>query len=434
VKTSRTLTALLALLLLVPVPAPAVAAEWTQLGADAGHSYHQPDEALIGVTSVRSLSRAWRTDVVPPRLEEIPGGPAIRDGIVYVTAFGRVIEGAARTRLYALDLETGAVRWSTKLPGVSRWTPTVEGEVVIVPVEGPDLPLGLYAVDASTGERRWFRRLSCRVCDPRRTETWQVVSADGVAIAAMGGNFVGGRYRPYGRLAAFDATDGARLWKRRMRNPGMPVVVDGAVIVGEESLEMNADERLWALELRSGEERWRRRKGIAWFIALSAAGDEVFAATGPRLLSLSTVDGSTRWKLARGVDLGTPVIGPRSLFIERPDGRDRRFGSSLVALDRSTGAVRWSVPDDALGYSLWTGQLLVNGVLIVGGRYEFGDRPAGRPPTDDGFAISAWGGRVLDRLPRGLSGLEADDVAIADGFLVLVRGTVVTAYTVAPEE
>jgi hypothetical protein len=30
--------------------------------------------------------------------------------------------------------------------------------------------------------------------------------------------------------------------------------------------------------------------------------------------------------------------------------------------------------------------------------------------------------------------LEADDVAIADGFLVLVRGTVVTAYTVAPEE
>jgi outer membrane protein assembly factor BamB len=236
-------------------------------------------------------------------------------------------------------------------------------------------------------------------------------------------------------LAAFDATDGARLWNRRMRNPGMPVVVDGAVIVGEESLEMNADETLWALELRSGEERWRRKKGIAWFIALSAAGEEVFAATGPRLLSLSTVDGSTRWKLTRGVNLNDPpVIGPRSLFISDEQGPRGRFGSTLVALDRSTGAVRWTVPDDAFGYSTWTGQLLANGVLFVGGRYEYGDRLARRPPTDDVFAVAAWGGRILRRLPGGLSGMEADDAAIADGFLVVVRGQVVTAYTVAPEK
>jgi hypothetical protein len=85
----------LALLLAATIPATSAAADWSQLGADAGHSYDQPVETLIGVDSVRSLSRGWRNDVVPPRYEEIPGGPAIRDGVVYaVDAAGGRLEDA----------------------------------------------------------------------------------------------------------------------------------------------------------------------------------------------------------------------------------------------------------------------------------------------------------------------------------------------------
>ena len=405
------------------------AGDWTQLGADAGQTYAQPDETLIDRATVTSLAPVWANAVVAPRYQEIGGGPAVRDGVIYVAGFGRIIDEAWLTRLYALDLDSGAVLWSVRLPGATRWTPAVEGDTVIVALEQPEVPLSLFAVDAVTGERRWVRPLSCRGCSPHRGETWPAIAADGVLVAAMGGAFRGGRYDPYGRIWAFDLLDGSLLWSRVIRSPGLPIIVDGVVIVNEESGSMNADESVFAFELRSGEERWRRSKEIAWVVSLSGADQEVFVATGYRLLSLSTEDGSLRWKRwMRGV-VGAPAVGPRSLFVAGYGSN--RAPSAIAALDRTTGEVRWTRAVDDFGYTmLTTTPPVANGVLFVGGRYEYGDRSTERPPTYDSFAVGAWEGRLIARLPTGLAGMEYFNVAIADGFVVKTEGRLVSAFTV----
>ncbi len=429
-KASRTAIVMAVCALVAGLATPARAGDWPQQGNDGGQSYSQPDDPAIGVDSVASLALAWRNDVVPARFEEISSGAAVADGVVYAAGFGRVVDGTAVSRLYALDLATGAERWSAKLPGLTRWTPSVEDGVVVLAVERPDLALGLYAVDATTGARRWYRPLACADCRPNSTETWPAVVADGVAIAAMGGAFSHGDYGPYGRIWVFDVRDGTQLWTRALRNPSLPVVADGALFVGEESVEMNAEGSLHAYELRTGVERWQRRDRIKWYVDLAAAGHEVFVGTGRTLLSLSTSDGSIgwhRWLRAYGY---APTIGPRSLFITGYGGSS---GQWIASLDRSTGQDRWSRELSDFGFSISGGpRPLVNGVLFVTGRYEYGDRRSRRPPSNDTYAVGAWGGRIIARLPEGLSGLESFRAAVADGYLVITGGTEVRAYTVAP--
>lgn len=409
------------------VMSTATAAEWTQFGHDAGRSFSQPDETSISVDSVGQLARVWRRDLLPPRYEEFAAGAAIRGGVAYVAGFGRTVDGIAVSRLYALDLPDGHVRWSTGLPGYTRWTPTIEGSVVITALETREMALGLYAVDAVTGEPRWFRRLDCRGCRPASTGTSPAVAADGVVIAAAGG--ISGGSHAFGRLWAFDV-GGTLLWTRAIRNPGLPIVVDEAVVVSEDSEQPNADETVIAWELATGERRWRRGEGIAWTVDLSGDGDDVFVATGRRLLSVSATDGSIRWNRGMGAVVGAPIVGPSSLFISGFEAG--RFGSQLAALDRETGDVRWTHDLGDFGYSIGFPTQLANGVLFVGGWYQYGDRSVGRPPTSDGFAVVAWGGRIVARLPAGLEWLDTFDGAIADGLYVRTEGTTIRAYGVPP--
>jgi outer membrane protein assembly factor BamB len=410
------------------MPIPAIASQgpaaWTQLGHDAGMSYHQPDETIVGPRTVRTLTRAWRREVVPPRFEEIGGGPAIADGIVYVAGFGRVVDGEASSRLYALDLATGEERWSSRLPGYTRWTPAIEGGVVIVAIETPDLALGLYAVDATTGEPSWFRPLRCRRCSPDRGDTWPAVASDGVVLAAMGGVFSGG-YHPYGKVWAFDVGDGSERWSRAIRSPGLPIVVDGAAIVSVESVEMNADESILALDLASGEERWRRTRGIGSAVTLAGAGSEVFAGTGSRLLSLDATDGSTRWSRAVGGCCDTLIIGARRLFRV---ARVRNAGG-IVALDRRDGTLVWTRRVSSFGYTDGSPRIVANGLVYVSGRYEYGDRVSIRP-TDATYAVGVARGRTVAKLPRLLRGVEYHSLVIADGYLVKIEGPVAIAFTV----
>ncbi|HEX6844116.1 MAG TPA: PQQ-binding-like beta-propeller repeat protein [Actinomycetota bacterium] len=410
-------------LFLIAGVVPADAGGWTQYGGDAGHTFRAAGETAISVGSVSSLAPAWRT-TVSPRLGEITG-IAAADGTVYVVPIGRALpDDRALTRLYAFDLTTGGLRWSTRLPGWSRWAPTIDGGTVLVTLDGPDLVLGVAAVDAATGARRWIRRLDCTYCSPAHGEMWPVVADDGVAIAAAGGSFVGGHYQAYGQLWAFDVDDGTELWTRETRLPGLAVILDGAAIVNEESVKMNADESILALDLRTGEQRWRRTRRIRWVVFLSGAGTEVFVATGARLMSLSTADGALIWRRQMGTVVGAPTVGGRRLYVTG------YRGSEVAAFDRATGELRWSRPAERFGYNYLSRTFLVNDVLFLAGRHEYGDRPARPIPYDRSWAIRASSGRIVCALPRHLWGMEFYNTAVADGFVLKGSGTRLEAFTV----
>ncbi len=68
--------------------------------------------------------------------------PALADGVIFV--------GSNDGKLYAVDAETGATKWTFAATGRIASSPAVSGGVVYV--ESYDSQL--YAIDAATGRRR----------------------------------------------------------------------------------------------------------------------------------------------------------------------------------------------------------------------------------------------------------------------------------------
>jgi polyvinyl alcohol dehydrogenase (cytochrome) len=122
----------------------------------------------------------------------------------------------------ALDRDTGEVLWAAELTpgglqgGVMASAAVAEG-VVYVASNDSSQDADLIALDADTGDERWRVGVGAHVTGP---VTW----ADGVLYLADDS----------GRIAAYDAAGGARLWSHEVAFPaaGGISVVDGTVYGG----------------------------------------------------------------------------------------------------------------------------------------------------------------------------------------------------------
>jgi eukaryotic-like serine/threonine-protein kinase len=170
----------------------------------------------------RTGKTIWRTRL--PQVALSGGGPAAAGGLVYVRAFS----GAdVKTHfLYAFDLFTGALRWRAPL-GTSRYFSFAVPAVAAGVVYYPSTDGQLYALDTSTGKRRWSVTVGL-------TDASASV-ANGVLYIVTGDR----------ELVAFRASDGRRLWGAYTDPPSLrqpdnsaistPAVVAGSVYVGSRS-------------------------------------------------------------------------------------------------------------------------------------------------------------------------------------------------------
>jgi outer membrane protein assembly factor BamB len=119
-----------------------------------------------------------------------------------------------------------------------------------------------------------------------------------------------------------------------------PLVHDGIVYVGSN------DGNLYAIDARSGVERWRFATGAPVTSSAAWAGGQVYVASRDgRLYCLDAADGRLRWSHRFGAELGaqnywdyllsSPTIVDGRLYIGAGDGH-------LYAFDAASGAVRWS--------------------------------------------------------------------------------------------
>lgn len=422
----------LALALIVAWSSPAGAADWTQYGADQGHTRAQFSEQLIGVDTVLTLERAWSVGLRVPGFEnEFSAGPSIGDGRVFAAQFGawNSATGTARSQVFALSLGTGDVLWTVDVPGVVRWPPAVAGDTVVVALRAPGAPMTLVGLRAADGAQRWSTVVDCPGCPAGQVEVQPPVIAEGVVVATLGDDHRGGGRDPYGFVRTYDAVSGTEIWGREVPGPGMPVVVDGAVVVGHESRRVNRADTIWALELDSGDLRWRRSHGVGRYVSLSAADRTVFATTGAHLMALSTTDGASVWERRTQPVLEWVTVGVRTVFQVRSQPR-----TELVALDSVTGAERWALSARRFGVQGFNTPWLVNQVVFLptivstGGECLRGEAMP-RPGT---IAVRAATGRIIGRVPLPVA-IGWEYLAVADGFIVVARDPArLVAFTVPP--
>ena len=230
-----------------------------------------------------------------------PSTPAVANGMVYA--------GSYDGKFYALNAQTGAIRWKFATGGERRFeakgihglqpkNQTIADQFDVF-LSSPVVAQGavyfgsgdghLYALDAASGELKW------------KFKTGDVVHAspayaDGVLYVGSWDSF----------FYAVDAATGKEKWRfhggedplihNQVGFQSSAAVVDGVVYVG------CRDSNLYALEAATGKEKWRFNNEMSWVISSPAvAQGKVFFATSDSSL-YHVVDAATGKSVLRQQD------------------------------------------------------------------------------------------------------------------------------------
>ena len=233
-------------------------------------------------------------------------------------------------RLVAVDLASGHVRWANDL--ATAWAPDVDDGLVVV--AGDEL---LTALEAATGRPRWRVPVAGGFsAPPRIAGGWVVaVSRDGEVLMIR-------------------AADGGLLWTRSVGSAASArpeATPDGVYLP-------LADNRVVALDLKTGEPRWERVLGGRPGDLLVLAEHLFVGADDKFFYSIKPDKGAVRWKQrVGGRPAGAAAVDARRVFYVALD-------NILWAFDRGNGGRKWY---ERLPVRPSGGPLVVGDLVVVAG-------------------------------------------------------------------
>jgi outer membrane protein assembly factor BamB len=199
-----------------------------------------------------------------------------------VVAEGLVVFGSGDGQVRALDVDSGALRWSYRAGDVVHASPAVADGVVFV----GDWASRLVALDVKTGIERW-------------------------------------RFQ-----AGVDA-----LMANQQGFQSSPAVAGGVVYVG------CRDSHLYAIDAKTGQERWRFSTGASWVVGSPAVRDGVVyfgTSDSSKIHALDAASGKPVFEQqSKAYLFASPVLAGDTLLMGVLNG-------TLEARDARTGALRWT--------------------------------------------------------------------------------------------
>jgi outer membrane protein assembly factor BamB len=136
---------------------------------------------------------------------------------------------------------------------------------------GGSIDRKVYAIDLVSGDIRWSARL------PGMIVGGVLLAGDTVFAASS---------RPEGRIYALQRSNGKRIWRTSTQPIGAPLALVHGVLVAQ-----TLRGEVLGLDPRRGKILWRRRVGVARTAAAPAGADGLLVATTDSLYRLSTNDG-----------------------------------------------------------------------------------------------------------------------------------------------
>ena len=275
------------------------------------------------------------------------------DGVVYV---GSGVEDGESGYLYAVDADTGEERWRLKSPGPVWSSPAVVGDVVYFGSDAGDGESGyLYAIDAGTGAIRWQFQAEGRVRSSPAVVDGVVYFGSAVCRPSVEEKEAGICIVLFddaaGYLYAVDAESGQQRWRFETRGSvhSSPTVADGVVYfgsgIGEDAAYFREDPtiavggRLYAVDTKSGEERWNFELSSPIFSSPAVVDGVVYFGTiGLQVLDIP----GYLYAIASVNDVPEPTpVTPRTSpqasdllwrFADEPPFSDPRVATALAAL------------------------------------------------------------------------------------------------------
>ena len=286
-------------------------------------------QSVVTATST-SGAPLWQVDLRPARDQagDASGGGLVVAGDTVYVSIGVGV-------LAAVDVSTGATRWTQQLDASGSGTPTVYGDLVYV-TAGDNTG---WAVNRKDGTVEWQIGAS--------GDTNNVLGApapaltDDLAIFAFGS----GEVQAVFRRGGLNRWNASILGKRRGRAlSNVSDVTSAPVVSGDRVYVGNQSGRVAAIDLASGARIWSAREGAigpVWPV-----GGSVFAVSDlNELLRLDAADGSKIWgaelpnfvkvkpkKQSRVVPHHGPILAGGRIIVASGDGLLRSYDPTNGAL------------------------------------------------------------------------------------------------------
>ena len=247
--------------------------------------------------------------------------PTVGDGVVYAASYEGVV--------YALDAETGDVRWSFETAGDVG--PALAAGSGVVHVSGFETH---YALDAATGEVLWSAQ--------RPPSSIYTPGANGDTVYGQQGSTWDDL-----TMSAVDGISGEQLWTAVIPNSGpmlFPVTASGSRVY------VSDDEQIHALDATTGDLAWSYSADGSSPggppAAFAASEGSVYLVLHNSAYALDEATGELLWGLEMQ-DADTRVFAPSVVaedtwYLLSEESRAGDASSTLRAVDASTGSLVWS--------------------------------------------------------------------------------------------
>ncbi|ALC90883.1 hypothetical protein AM500_14640 [Bacillus sp. FJAT-18017] len=261
-------------------------------------------------------------------------------------AKNKVVLTTDRGWVIALDAKSGKEQWSLRLGSNNRSSPTIEGDTVYLS-GGQDGRI--YALELKTGSVKWSTLVG------------------GIAIYESpiltdGKLFVSSDLSENAHLWALNPETGAKLWSVKLGAPTYfgPSTGNGLLYVGSYD-----NQTIRALKIEDGTEVWQKKlsaegiaskpvfeNGVLYFTGIN------FSTGGGSLYAVDAATGTEKWKVA---DIGdtqaaSPIVFENIVII------GSATQPNLRAFNKDTGSEVWS--NKAVGTALNNGSVTANGLLF----------------------------------------------------------------------
>ena len=314
---------------------------WSSPVVAGGVVYFGSDDNHLYAVSVETGEELWRYKTG----DDIRSSPAITHGVVYISSYDGF--------LHAVDAETGQEVWKfdtmtdSTLSDIPRpkWDDYTSSPLVdegVVYIGGLDPLKCLFAIDAKTGEEIWHFK-------PKSAD--QVRSSPAIFddLILFGGEFFS--------FYAIHRETGELIWKFETGGAvryAPAVDKNGIVYFGSK------DTNLYALDARSGDEKWRNNlSGLSWVSTAPAIGtDFIYAGTSDmvRLFAVDPETGETQWAFQTdGYVWSSPTAQAEIVYVGSGDG-------NLYAIDAHTGQELWYFET---GKEIYATPVIDDGVVYI---------------------------------------------------------------------
>jgi outer membrane protein assembly factor BamB len=280
----------------------------------------------------------WRTDLGDDMDGQFPdSAAAIVDDLV-LAGFGE--------HLFAFERETGEIRWQAVFEGGVN-APLITAGTGYVTLTGAG---SVLAFDPTTGDTMWHQDVGQWCPGP-------VAVADGTVYTVTVWE------NDTGSLVALDAATGSEQWRYDNDKPlaGSPAVVDDVIFVGDARgvhAVTTAGDRRWRFQGRPLEDHeWSNWTYHASSPAV-ADGSVYIGAADERVYSLDVDSGEREWAFWTWNNVtGAPVVTPDTVYVGSDD-------TVIYALDVDSGDRRWEFATtggiDGAGGAVVDGRLYIS--------------------------------------------------------------------------